>query len=172
MIKSRKKISGGQAAVQSLKREKVENVTSFFTGIKSNYLNNTKIVQKFWNQSINKDIDEELEISELHTLISKWAEDANIDIVDFNEDTLKDIIMHFYDDITIENEKFLIGISCNYWNKQSDMLDAFQHRFNKTIDKDITIYESYVMFCKYINNQGKLLTVSKKYYYKYIDKVI
>ncbi len=28
------------------------------------------------------------------------------------------------------------------------------------------------MFCKYINNQGKLLTVSKKYYYKYINKVI
>ena len=52
------------------------------------------------------------------------------------------------------------------------MLDAFQHRFNKTIDKDITIYESYVMFCKYINNKDKILTVSKKYYYKYIDKVI
>ena len=52
------------------------------------------------------------------------------------------------------------------------MLEAFQHKFNKEINNDITIYESYVMFCKYINNQGKLLTVSKKYYYKYINKVI
>ena len=65
-----------------------------------------------------------------------------------------------------------MGIQCNLWDKQGDILDAFQNKFNKTIDKDITIYESYVMFCKYINNQGKLLTVSKKYYYKYIDKVI
>ena len=161
-----------KAEVENILREKIDNVNSFFTGIKSNYLNNTKIVQKFWNQSINKDLGEELEISELHTLISKWAEDANIDIIDFNEDTLKDIIAHFYDDITIENEKFLIGISCNYWDKQADMLEAFQHKFNKPIDRDITIYESYVMFCKYINNQGKILTVSKKYYYKYIDKVI
>ena len=38
--------------------------------------------------------------------------------------------------------------------------------------RDITIYESYVMFCKYINNKGCLLTVSKNYYWKYIDKVI
>ena len=58
------------------------------------------------------------------------------------------------------------------WDKQADILEAFQNKFNKNIDKDITIYDSYVLFCKYINNKGKLLTVSKKYYFKYISKVI
>ncbi len=161
-----------KAEFENILREKIENNNSFFTGIKSHYLNNTKLVQKFWNQSIIKDNAEELEISELHTLINKWSQDTNNILIAFSEDNLQDIIEHFYDDVTIENEKFLIGISCNFWNKQGDMLDAFQHRFNKTIDKDITIYESYVMFCKYINNKDKILTVSKKYYYKYIDKVI
>ena len=28
------------------------------------------------------------------------------------------------------------------------------------------------MYCKYSNNNGKLLTVSKKYFYKYIDRII
>jgi len=161
-----------KAEFENMLREKIENNNTFFIGIKSHYLNNTKLVQKFWNQSITKNIGEELEISELHTLIGKWAEDTNNSLINFSEDNLQDIIEHFYDDVTIENEKFLIGISCNFWDKQADMLDAFQHKFNKTIDKDITIYESYVMFCKYINNKDKILTVSKKYYYKYIDKVI
>ena len=50
------------------------------------------------------------------------------------------------------------------------MLEAFQHKFNKPIENDITIYNTYVMYCKYANNNGKLMTVSKKYYYKYIGK--
>ena len=37
---------------------------------------------------------------------------------------------------------------------QGDMLEAFQHKFNKPIEKDITIYESYVMYCKYAINNG------------------
>ena len=36
----------------------------------------------------------------------------------------------------------------------------------------ILLYDSYVMYCKYSNNNGKLMTVSKKYYYKYIDRII
>ena len=152
-----------------------ENMTinnNLFLNIKSNYLNNTKIVQKFWNQTISKGVEDELEISELYALIVKWTNDENINCTDFDENKLQDIIKHFYDDIQIENDKFLIGVKCNLWDKQDDILDAFQNKFNKNIEKDITIYDSYVLFCKYINNKGKLLTVSKKYYFKYINKVI
>ena len=161
-----------KAEFENILKDTMNSSSYFFIDIKSNYLNNTKMVQKFWREFIIKEMDEELEISELHTLITKWANDKNINCSEFNENNLHDIIEHFYDDVTIENDKFLMGIQCNLWDKQGDILDAFQNKFNKTIDKDITIYESYVMFCKYINNQGKLLTVSKKYYYKYIDKVI
>tara|TARA_Y100000768_G_C23978625_1_gene684437 strand:+ start:1344 stop:2861 length:1518 start_codon:yes stop_codon:yes gene_type:complete len=161
-----------KAEFENILKDTINSSASFFINIKSNYLNNTKMVQQFWHQFITKEIDEELEISELHALIIKWSNDQNINCIGFNENNLSAIIEHFYDDVTIENGKFLIGIKCNLWDKQGDMLEAFQHKFNKEINKDITIYESYVMFCKYINNQGKLLTVSKKYYYKYIDKVI
>ena len=161
-----------KAEFENIIRETMDNNNNFFINIKSNYLNNTKIVQKFWQESIRKNIDEELELSEFNALILKWCESKEFSLIDFDEIKLKEIIRHFYDDITIENEKFLIGISCNFWDKQGDILEALQNKFNKTIDRDITIYESYVMFCKYINNKGSLLTVSKNYYWKYIDKVI
>ena len=161
-----------KAEFENIIKENMLNNNNLFLDIKSNYLNNTKIVQKFWNQTISKDVGDNLEISELHALIVKWTNDENINCADFDENKLQDIIKHFYDDIQIENDKFLIGIKCNLWDKQGDILEAFQNKFNKNIDKDITIYDSYVLFCKYINNKGKLLTVSKKYYFKYISKVI
>ena len=158
-----------KAEFENILKDTINSSASFFINIKSNYLNNTKMVQMFWNQFITKEIDEELEISELHALITKWSNDQNINCVGFNENNLSAIIEHFYDDVTIENGKFLIGIKCNLWDKQGDMLEAFQHKFNKEINTDITIYESYVMFCKYINNQGSLTV---RNIIKYIDKVI
>ena len=161
-----------KAEFENIMKENMTNDNNLFLNIKSNYLNNTKIVQKFWHQTISKDVEEELELSELYALIIKWTNDENIICIDFDENKLQDIVKHFYDDIQIENDKFLIGITCNLWNKQADIVDAFKNKFNKNIDKDITIYDSYVLFCKYINNKGKLLTVSKKYYFKHIHKVI
>tara|TARA_B110001452_G_scaffold227260_1_gene202059 strand:- start:151 stop:954 length:804 start_codon:yes stop_codon:yes gene_type:complete len=161
-----------KAEFENIIKETMVINNNLFLNIKSNYLNNTKIVQKFWNQTISNDVEDELEISELYALIVKWTGDENINCTDFDENKLQDIIKHFYDDIQIENDKFLIGVKCNLWDKQGDILDAFQNKFNKNIEKDITIYDSYVLFCKYINNKGKLLTVSKKYYFKYINKVI
>ena len=36
----------------------------------------------------------------------------------------------------------------------------------------ISIYDTYVLYCKYSNNNNKILTVSKKYFEKYIIKLI
>ncbi len=153
-------------------KNKLLNNNNNFLDVKSNYLDNVKLFKRFWDVTINRDVDDEIEISEIHTLLMKWIETNNKTSIGFTEDNLRDMIEYFYDDITVEKEKFLLNTSCNLWDKQGDMLEAFQHKFNKPIEKDITIYESYVMYCKYANNNGKLMTVSKKYYYKYIGKVI
>ena len=115
-----------KAEFENIIRATMENNNNFFINIKSNYLNNTKIVQKFWQESIRKNIDEELELSEFNALILKWCESKEFSLIDFDEIKLKEIIRHFYDDITIENEKFLIGISCNFWDKQGDILEALK----------------------------------------------
>ena len=153
-------------------KNKLLNNNNNFLDVKSNYLDNVKLFKRFWDVTINRDVDDEIEISEIHTLLMKWIETNNKTSIGFTEDNLRDMIEYFYDDITVQKEKFLLNTNCVLWDKQGDILEAFQHKFNKPIEKDITIYESYVMYCKYANNNGKLMTVSKKYYYKYIGKVI
>ena len=66
----------------------------------------------------------------------------------------------------------MIGVKCVLWDKKKDISEAVQKKFNKTITSDLSLYDAYVMYCKYSNNNGKLLTVSKKYFYKYIDRII
>jgi len=58
------------------------------------------------------------------------------------------------------------------WSKQDDILGAFKNKFNKNLTGNILLYDSYVLYCKYSNNNNKLLTVSKQYFYKYVSNVI
>ena len=52
----------------------------------------------------------------------------------------------------------------------SRYLEALQNKFNKTIDKDITIYESYLCFVNILII--KIINRLLKNIIKYIDKVI
>lgn len=142
------------------------------TKIKSVYLRNIKLFKKFWQANVIKDDNDEIEISELYTLMINWLEKDNYDNINFTEENLQDMIEYFYNDVTIDTNKFLLGIKCKKWKKQEDILEAFQNKFNKDISNDLLIYDAYVLYCKYSNNNGKLLTVSKKYFYKYIGNVI
>ena len=38
-----------------------------------------------------------------------------------------------------------IRVKCKLWDKQRDILESFE-KFNKTIEKDISIYDAYVMY--------------------------
>ena len=61
---------------------------------------------------------------------------------------------------------------CKLWNKQQEILEAFENKFNKNqlLENNemnyISIYDTYVLYCKYSNNNNKILTVSKKYFEK------
>ena len=36
----------------------------------------------------------------------------------------------------------------------------------------ISIYDTYVLYCKYSNNNNKILKINKKYFEKYIHKLV
>ena len=145
---------------------------NYLTKIKSIYLRNVKLFKKFWQNNIIYDINDEMEISEIYAILINWFETNKIYESNFTEENLKDMIEYFYSDITINDNKFLLGIKCKLWNKQDDILESFVNKFNKNINKKISIYDSYILYCKYSNNNNKILTVSKKYYYKYINNII
>ena len=143
-----------------------------FIGIKSSYLNKVKLFKKFWQNKITLDENDEIEISEMHTLLLKWVENLDNYDTNFSEENLKDMIEYFCNDIKINDDKFILGIKCKMWSKQDDILEAFKNKFNKNLTKNILLYDSYVLYCKYSNNNNKPLTVSKQYFYKYVSNVI
>ena len=153
-------------------KSKLENINNIFKNCQSNFLANVKIFKKFWSETIQRDFNNEIEISELHTLMIKWISDNNKSSNNFSEENLQDMIEYFYDDIGIGNDKFLSGIKCNLWDKLGDMKEAFDNKFNKKFDKNLKIYDAYVMYCKYANNNGKLLTVSKSYFYNFLENIV
>ena len=159
---------------ESIIREKLNYHYNNFLNIKSNYLVNVKLFKEFIKKyivNINSN-DDLLEISEMHKLLISWCDENKKEYIEFTEENMKDMLEYFNDDIIIENDKFLLNISCSLWDKQKDMKEAIYKKFNKEINGDLSIYDAYVMYCKYSNNNGKLLTVSKKYFYKYIDRII
>ena len=159
---------------ESIIREKLNYHYNNFLNIKSNYLVNVKLFKEFIKKyivNINSN-DDLLEISEMHKLLISWCDENKKEYIEFTEENMKDMLEYFNDDIIIENDKFLLNISCSLWDKQKDMKEAIHKKFNKEINGDLSIYDAYVMYCKYSNNNGKLLTVSKKYFYKYIDRII
>ena len=108
----------------------------------------------------------------MHTLLLSWLENLDNYDTNFSEENLKDMIEYFCNDIKINGNKFLLGIKCKLWSKQDDILEAFKNKFNKNLTVNILLYDSYVLYCKYSNNNNKPLTVSKQYFYKYVSNVI
>ena len=157
---------------ETIIKERYTYSNNYLTKIKSIYLRNIKLFKKFWQNNIVYDMNDEMEISEIYAILINWFETNKIYESNFTEENLKDMIEYFYNDITINENKFLLGIKCGLWNKQQDILESFVNKFNKNIDKNLSIYDSYILYCKYSNNNNKILTVSKKYYYKYINHII
>lgn len=157
---------------EQIAKSSLPNNNIQFIGIESSYLNKVKLFKKFWQNNIILDIHDEIEISEMHTLLQIWLENLDSYDTNFTEENLKDMIEYLYNDIKINDNKFLLGIKCKLWSKQHDILEAFKNKFNKNLTKNILLYDSYVLYCKYSNNNNKRLTVSKQYFYKYISNVI
>lgn len=156
--------------LENILREKLDYSSGHYLKITSNLLSKIKSFKKFFHENISYDDDDELEISEIY----KIMETNNIDIT---EQLLIDLITH-YTTYTSEDGKLIKNISCKLWNKQQEILEAFENKFNKdSLFQNnkmnyISIYDTYVLYCKYSNNNTKILTVSKKYFEKYIHNLI
>ena len=156
--------------LENILREKLNYNSGHYLKINSNLLSKIKSFKKFFQEQISYDDDDELEISEIY----KIMETNNVNIT---EELLVDLIKH-YTSYTSEDGKVIKNISCKLWNKQQEILESFENKFNKNelLQNNemnyISIYDTYVLYCKYSNNNNKILTVSKKYFEKYIHKLV
>ena len=157
--------------LENILRNKLTYNSGHYLNINTSYEDKIKLFKTFFDKHIIYDDDDELEISEIHKIFQNNNE-CNI-----NENLLEELIGH-YTSYRSDDGKTIKNISCNLWNKQQEILEAFENKFNKmeisqsVTNNYISIYDTYILYCKYSNNNNKILTVSKKYFEKYIIKLI
>jgi hypothetical protein len=138
------------------------DVTSIQLPIVSNFLN-------FWEDNINQENEElEYEIDEICTLFKYWSKKEKRSC-SINEENMLDLIQHFYPDIVIENQKYILHIGCKLWDKNSDIFNSINnYRENCLLENNIdnqTLYDLYTFYCSEYSNS--LWVASKKYFDKY-----
>ena len=137
--------------------------TSLSIPLVSNFIN-------FWDEHIKDDIGEYyLEIDEICTLFKQHiGKGTNI-----NENTITNLIRHFYPDTTIDN-KYIYAISCDLWNKQDDIINYINMRISdQTANAQITLYELYMDYStRYCKKYKKLIVISKPYFDLFVNNLL
>ena len=133
-----------------------------FINVTSPYLPNIIAFNDFWKDNIIEDTGNELEIDELQHLFKKHT--SNIQL---SEKKLLNLIKHYYPDVLIEDNKYLINISCNLWNKHEN-IKTFINEIseNENYNKDEFSFDT--LYNLYVKKKYNMI-VSKRYFEKFIS---
>jgi hypothetical protein len=140
----------------------------------------------FWTQTIvaNPNDDQELEIDEFTMLFKQHhlqqlqqvaQPSPQLQSHNHNDATFLGLIRHFYPDVVIENDKYLMHVSCTLWDKRGDVLAAMQEYADATTMQPAS-YKAYEFYCQqqrlkcktsaHAHAHAHHLIVSKKYFEK------
>ena len=155
--------------------------TDSFLQLTSKHLPLVARFKEFWTQTIvvNPNDDTELEIDEFTALFKHHHHHHQQQLMQSGQITPQlqshnhtdaaflGLIRHFYPDVAIENDKYLMHVGCSLWDKRGDVL-AYA-----TSTTQLAPYKAYEMYCqqqrlKCKNNTAgpHHLIVSKKYFEK------
>lgn len=155
------------------------NHISRFLPIESDFI-------KFWEQTINQDnsdtmlFENELEVDELCMLFKNWVKNYNLTPDEnkepilsngnISEENILKILRHFFSNIEILEDKYVINVSCILWDKNKDIDECLKNiklKFKNNIDIHlISIDEIYQKYCEFSKTLKKYI-VSKRYFEKY-----
>jgi len=123
------------------------------------------------------DFEYEIEIDELCGLFKKWINDNN-DITfyagNITEHDILKILNHYYQNIEVIENKYILNIECNLWNKLSDMNNALlslKNYYKEGIllnQPDLVLIPFDEIYAFYIKNKQTKFTISKRYFEKYL----
>ena len=153
-----------------------------FIGITSKYLPVHSDFIKFWENTIttySSDTDElfdnELEIDELSSLFKVWAKQSNEQLMtngNITEENILKILKHFFPNVEIIEDKFVLNISCTLWNKMNDIQNSFDFIKEQVKGNEnatlISFDDAYNYYYKYCGLNEFKAVVSKRYFEKYL----
>ena len=157
------------------------NITSPYLPIQSEFL-------KFWNSTIHtldyndNSFVNDIEIDEICGLFKCWSKNTQTNNPYKNqfiqEDDALSIIAHFFPDIEIAEDKYLLNIISLEWDKINDIEKAIEYinndkqqliKTDTSLDKIIlSVDEIYNLYNNYCNTVPNKLVVSKRFFEKYI----
>jgi len=122
---------------------------------------------EFWENTITED-EMGLEVSEINILFRSW----NKVTINIKSVLILDIIKHYYPDIVIEEDKYILNITCNLWNKKEDV-NKFLEEFKIELIKNNEVYPLAIdyLYDKYRNTKNNLI-VNKKDFEKYTKDIL
>ena len=163
-----------QRELKHLLNNKISHDNDNYIGITSPYQNFIKNLEVFWRENITNG-ENEFEISEICDIYKLWLKQNKIKSENIEDDNILTLIKHFFK-TDIEDNKVVKNINCKLWNKIEDMNTVISDikisynfspgMFNKSIQ---SVYEEY---CTRAKNKFNFNIVSKKYFEKYITKII
>jgi len=157
-----------------------------FTNLTSKYLPIESDFTKFWEKTIHvldncgeSDVEtfDELEVDELCMLFKMWTQTNScqenlISNGNINEESVLKILKHFFPNIEIVENKYVLNVSCNLWNKNTEIEKSFDYiktqiKMNHNLAL-ISFDDAYNYYYKYCNCQSNKLIVNKRYFEKYL----
>lgn len=139
---------------------------------------NTYIID-FNNAEAEEDAEEEyeLELDELLSLFNKSIKRSATTLLHNNvtDKMLLGLIKHFYPDIIIEDDKYLIHIGCrsNIWNKRGEIeefIKKYKESKMESANASQSLYAIYQCYCKYAFDKEYNI-ISKRWFEKYFMSV-
>jgi hypothetical protein len=172
------------------------NRTSKFLPLVSKFLT-------FWNDKIvinENDPVEELEIDELSTLFNQYIAGSSSPSLgamvtsssnftstststytstfsnpafEITDQILLELIRHFFPDVSIEDDKNILNVSCKMWAKKEDILTNLERYKDACITQKLItaqpLYNAYEFYCSQMYMNRKL-AVSKRYFERFFTE--
>ena len=136
----------------------------------SRYLPVVSQFRRFWGeQCFINDTEIELEIDELSTLFNEYAGGAATGAA--SDATLLGILRHFYPDVIIEDDKYILNVGCMIWDKKAEINEYLERFKTQCITHNLSfpqpLYNAYEYYCGKCYLAAKRRIISKRYFEKY-----
>jgi hypothetical protein len=136
----------------------------------SKYLPIVSQFRQFWSENCFTDDREiELEIDELSTLFNEYTASAASPPV--GDATLLGMLRHFYPDVIIEDDKYILNVGCKLWDKTAEINEYLEQFKELCITNHHSfpqpLYNAYEFYCGKCYATAKRRIISKRYFEKY-----
>jgi hypothetical protein len=136
----------------------------------SRYLPVVSQFRQFWGEHcVVNDTEIELEIDELSTLFKDYSVASAS--ASASDATLLGILRHFYPDVIIEDDKYILNVGCALWNKNAEINEYLEQFRDHCVALNLSfpqpLYNAYEYYCGKCYLVAKRRIISKRYFEKY-----